>query len=57
VRDSAAVRKQVTDFATAYDNLVRLLRELAAFDGQVAALSGPQSFVTQQLQAFNAQRR
>jgi len=31
-RDSAAVRKQVTDFATAYNDLVRMLRELTAFD-------------------------
>lgn len=30
--DSAALRKHVTDFASAYNDLVRMLRELTAFD-------------------------
>lgn len=47
-RDSAAVRKQITDFANAYNELVRMLGELTSFDAatrRAGALQGDSSAV------------
>ncbi len=55
-RDSAAVRKQVTDFSTAYNDLVRLLRELTAFDEatrRAGALQGDSATVSLMRQLRN----